>query len=131
MSLLSQLPVIDDRTYDDIVSEIRARIPSYTPEWVPNRWDDFNESDPGIMFAQLAAWLTEMQLYLKDLARVRRARGGDPECPIDIFLCGPDGGGPLDDELVGQHLILLLIGATDTFPKAASRGAAIAANEAT
>lgn len=63
MPLTSQLPSIDDRTYDDIVHEIRARIPSYTPEWQPDRWDDLGESDPGIVFAELFAWLSEMLLY--------------------------------------------------------------------
>jgi predicted phage baseplate assembly protein len=55
-------PVIDDRTYDDIVAEIRARIARYTPEWQPV-WSDVNDSDPGITLAQVFAWLSEMLLY--------------------------------------------------------------------
>ena len=66
MPLESALPVIDDRRYDDIVAEVRARIPRYTPEWTPDAdplWNDLNDSDPGITLAQLFAWLSEMLLY--------------------------------------------------------------------
>jgi hypothetical protein len=58
MSLEAQLPVIDDRTFDDIVAEARTRIPRYTPEWT-----DFNDSDPGIALMQLFAWLSELLIY--------------------------------------------------------------------
>jgi baseplate J-like protein len=51
-------PVIDDRTYDSIVSEARSLIPRYTPEWT-----DHNESDPGITLIELFAWMTEMLIY--------------------------------------------------------------------
>ena len=37
MPLAAQLPVIDNRTFDDIVAEAQTRIPRYTPEWT-----DFN-----------------------------------------------------------------------------------------
>lgn len=62
MPLNDALPVIDDRTYDDIVAEMRARIARYTPEWQPV-WSDVNDSDPGITLAQVFAWLSEMLLY--------------------------------------------------------------------
>ncbi|MFW2438539.1 MAG: putative baseplate assembly protein [Arenicellales bacterium] len=58
MSLSSEFPTIDDRTYSDIVDEARARIQRYTPEWT-----DVNESDPGMTMVELFAWLTEMQIY--------------------------------------------------------------------
>ncbi len=51
-------PNLDTRNYDDLVAEARRRIPLYTPEWT-----DFNDSDPGMTLVQLAAWLTELQLY--------------------------------------------------------------------
>jgi predicted phage baseplate assembly protein len=51
-------PILDDRTFDDIVTEAKARIPRYAPEWT-----DHNESDPGIALLQLFAWLTEITLY--------------------------------------------------------------------
>lgn len=58
MPLASNLPVIDNRRYDDLVAELRTRIPRYTPEWT-----DFNDSDPGITLVQLFAWLGDMLLY--------------------------------------------------------------------
>lgn len=51
-------PVIDDRTFDDIVEEIRTRIPRYTDEWT-----DLNDNDLGMAFTQVYAWLVEMLLY--------------------------------------------------------------------
>src|SRR4051794_11954961 len=51
-------PQLDTRTYDDLVAELRRRIPRYTPEWT-----DFNESDPGMTLVELFAWLTETLLY--------------------------------------------------------------------
>jgi predicted phage baseplate assembly protein len=51
-------PVIDDRSYSEIVAEARTRIPRYTPEWT-----DQNESDPGMILVELFAWLTEMQIF--------------------------------------------------------------------
>src|SRR5262249_26043224 len=58
MPLESNLPVIDDRTFDDIVTEARTRIPRYTPEWT-----DLNDNDPGITLVQLFAWLSDMLIY--------------------------------------------------------------------
>ena len=65
MPLEANLPVIDDRTFDDIVTEARTRIARYTPEWAPV-WTDVNDSDPGITLVQLFAWLTEMLIYRMD-----------------------------------------------------------------
>ena len=62
MPLSAVTPVIDDRRYDDIMAEVRARIARYTPEWRPV-WSDVNDSDPGIILAQVFAWLSEMLLY--------------------------------------------------------------------
>lgn len=53
-----EAPNLDTRTFDDLFSEARLRIPRYTPDWT-----DFNESDPGITLVQLFAWLTELMLY--------------------------------------------------------------------
>jgi predicted phage baseplate assembly protein len=55
-----QPPQLDDRTFEDLLAEIRARIPRYAPEW---QWNDFNEVDPGITFGQLYAWLFGTVLY--------------------------------------------------------------------
>jgi predicted phage baseplate assembly protein len=62
MPLRDAFPKLDNRSYEDLVAEIRARIPRYTPEWKPN-WNDLNDSDPGMMLAQVFAWLAEMMLY--------------------------------------------------------------------
>lgn len=58
MPLDDLVPVIDDRTYADLVAEARTRIPRYTPEWT-----DLNESDPGIALVELFAWMTELLIY--------------------------------------------------------------------
>jgi hypothetical protein len=52
------LPNLDDRTFSDLVEEVRALIPRYAPEWT-----DHNVSDPGIMLIELFAWLTEALIY--------------------------------------------------------------------
>lgn len=49
---------LDDRRFEELVDELKRRIPRYTPEWT-----DHAESDPGIALIELFAWLTEMTLY--------------------------------------------------------------------
>jgi len=49
---------LDDRTFDDIVSEAIRLIPRYCPEWT-----NHNPTDPGITLVELFAWMTEMSLY--------------------------------------------------------------------
>lgn len=51
-------PNLDDRRYADIVSEARALIPQYCPEWT-----NLNDADPGMTLVQLFAWMTEMIIY--------------------------------------------------------------------
>lgn len=53
-----QPPIIDDRTFQQIVDEVRKRIPRYCPEWT-----DHNLSDPGITLIELFAWMTELLIY--------------------------------------------------------------------
>jgi predicted phage baseplate assembly protein len=53
-----QDPQLDDRTFDQIVSDLRLRIPRYTKDWT-----NFNDSDPGITLLHLFAWLSEQMLY--------------------------------------------------------------------
>lgn len=61
---------LDDRTFADILAEVRSLIPRHAPNWT-----DHNESDPGIMVLELFAWLTEAMLYrinrVSDASRVR------------------------------------------------------------
>jgi cytochrome P450 len=59
----------------------------------------------------------EMCGFLGEIAKARGSPAGEPRNPIDAFLrMAEDGLVPRDE--VGQHLALLLIGATETFPKA-------------
>lgn len=51
-------PILDNRTFEQLVAEIRRRIPTLTPEWT-----DLNESDPGITLAQLFGFMTEQLLF--------------------------------------------------------------------
>lgn len=51
-------PNLDDRRYEDIVSEARALIPQYCPEWT-----NLGDADPGMTLVQLFAWMTEMTIY--------------------------------------------------------------------
>jgi hypothetical protein len=52
------IPALDDRTFDQLVTEAKARIPVHTPEWT-----NLNSSDPGITIVELFAFLTENLLY--------------------------------------------------------------------
>src|SRR5438552_3949786 len=49
---------LDDRTFEQLFAEGRARIPVHTPEWT-----NFNDSDPGVTIVQLFAFMTENLLY--------------------------------------------------------------------
>jgi uncharacterized phage protein gp47/JayE len=49
---------LDDRRFEDLVTELRRRIPAYTPEWT-----DHNDSDPGITLVQLFAGLEDILLW--------------------------------------------------------------------
>jgi len=58
MPLASHFPVLDNRRFDDIVAEARARIPRYAPEWT-----DFNPGDTGFALVELFAWMTELLTF--------------------------------------------------------------------
>ena len=53
-----QVPNLDDRTFQDIVSEARSKIPLYCPKWT-----DYNLSDPGVTLIELFAWMVDILLY--------------------------------------------------------------------
>lgn len=59
-------PVLDDRTFQDIVDECKRMIPRYAPEWT-----DHNVSDPGVTLIELFAWMTEMMLFRMNQVPVR------------------------------------------------------------
>lgn len=52
------LPILDDRTYDEIVKEAIANITRHCPDWT-----DHNASDPGIALIELFAHMTESTQY--------------------------------------------------------------------
>jgi predicted phage baseplate assembly protein len=58
MPLAANLPVIDNRQFDDLVTEAQTRIPLYTQEWT-----DFNPGDAGFALVELFAWMTELLIY--------------------------------------------------------------------
>ena len=62
-------PVLDDTRWSELVEEGRALIPLYAPEWT-----DHNLSDPGVTFAELFAWLAEMQVFQVDQVPERHRR---------------------------------------------------------
>jgi predicted phage baseplate assembly protein len=49
---------LDDRGFQELVSEARTRIVRRCPEWT-----EHNVSDPGITLIELFAWMTEMTTY--------------------------------------------------------------------
>jgi predicted phage baseplate assembly protein len=51
-------PNLDDRTFDQILSQAKLLIPRYAPAWTNQ-----NESDPGITLMELFAWMTEMVIF--------------------------------------------------------------------
>jgi predicted phage baseplate assembly protein len=51
-------PNLDDRKFEQILADLRFRIPRYTKEWT-----NFNDSDPGMTLLQLFAWLSESMLF--------------------------------------------------------------------
>ena len=60
-------PRLDDRSYDDLVTELVARIPAHTPEWTNPR-----AGDPGRTLIELFAWLGDALLYRANLIPERQ-----------------------------------------------------------
>lgn len=52
------LPILDDRSYEQLRDELVRRIPVYAPEWT-----DANPSDPGVTLLELFAFLGENLLF--------------------------------------------------------------------
>ena len=55
------IPELDDRTYEEILTEATNLIPAYAEEWT-----DLNPHDPGIAILEVLAWLTETYIYQLD-----------------------------------------------------------------
>lgn len=55
------LPVLDRRTWAELVAEARALLPAYGSDWT-----DYNYHDPGITLVELFAWLSELLVFRSD-----------------------------------------------------------------
>jgi hypothetical protein len=55
------VPTLDDRTFDQLVTEGRSLIPRYSQEWT-----NHNPSDPGMTLVELFAYLTETAIFQLD-----------------------------------------------------------------
>ena len=60
-------PRLDDRSFDDLVEDLLARIPAHTPEWTNPRL-----GDPGRTLIELFAWLGDTLLYRANLIPERQ-----------------------------------------------------------
>jgi hypothetical protein len=60
-------PRLDDRSFEDLVEELLARIPGHTPEWTHAR-----VGDPGRTMLELFAWLADTVLYRANLIPERQ-----------------------------------------------------------
>jgi cytochrome P450 len=61
--------------------------------------------------------MIEMRRYLAQVSAERRSHAGPPENLIDTLLRSPTVGSSASDDELGEHLVPLLVGATETFPK--------------
>jgi len=90
------VPKLDDRTFQSLVDEAKARIPQYCPEWT-----DHNVSDPGVTLIELFAWMTELVLYrvnqvpdkvytkLLELIGIELDAPRAAEAPVTFYLSAP------------------------------------------
>ena len=62
-----RVPSLDDRSYEDLVEELVARIPAHTPEWTNVR-----KGDPGDTINRCTAWLIDTMLYRANLIPERQ-----------------------------------------------------------
>lgn len=60
-------PALDDRSYEDLLADLLARIPAHTPEWTYVR-----TGDPGRTILELFAWLGDTLLYRVNLIPERQ-----------------------------------------------------------
>ncbi len=95
------LPVEDEIYLRTLVSRFFARVPG----------------QPGMSAEGLAAMM-EMNDYLRRISAEQRANPPAEPNAITVLRDYRDSnGGALDDDAIGSHLSLLLIGGTDTLPK--------------
>jgi hypothetical protein len=92
-----QLPNLDNRTYNDLLEEALALLPTSSPEWT-----NFNPSDPGITVVELFAYLSEMLIY-----RLNRVTDENLRKFVKL-LNGPEYVVPPDADLRNQILQAVL-----------------------
>lgn len=63
------VPDLDDRTYDELVTDLRKRIPVHSETWT-----DHNATDPGITMLEVLAWVAESDIYQLDRVTERHVR---------------------------------------------------------
>jgi hypothetical protein len=60
-------PALDDRSYEDLLADLLARVPAHAPEWTHVR-----PGDPGRTLLELFAWLGDTLLYRVNLVPERQ-----------------------------------------------------------
>jgi len=63
------VPTLDDRTYAELLEDVRKRIPVYDGDWT-----DHNAHDPGVTVLELLTWLSETYRYQLDQVEDRHRR---------------------------------------------------------
>lgn len=81
------IPVLDDRTFDDLVQEATARLHAHTPEY-----SNIAPGDPGAALIDVFAWLTETILYRQNLIPLRQRRAFLNLLSIPLRPAAPAGG---------------------------------------
>ncbi len=90
------LPNLDDRSFDDLLTEARALIPSRAPQWT-----DHNPSDPGITLIEMFAYLAEMLIY-----RLNRVSDANRRAFVNLLTGGDGATADLDADLRNAVLAL-------------------------
>jgi predicted phage baseplate assembly protein len=64
-----EVPELDDRTFEELLTDARKRIPVHSETWT-----DHNLSDPGITMLEVLAWVAESDIYQLDRVTDRHVR---------------------------------------------------------
>jgi cytochrome P450 len=80
------------------------------------RFFDREEGVEGMTASGLAA-AEELTAYFKELVDGRRRSGSDEDDVVNMLRTIEIGGRPLNDDEIGSHLSMLIIGGSETFPK--------------
>lgn len=92
------LPILDDRTFGDLVSEGRDMIAGLSPEWT-----NYNPSDPGVTLIELFAYVTEILIY-------RLNQITDADLRVHLKLLGRPDWQAIEDAELMEELKRTIIG---------------------